>query len=337
MFFKNKIDITVLITSINQRNITIDTANYYSEICSEVVIVDEEQPYLSIFEIGQLKKKGITYIGFKADNYDNPIKSVYQKRLIAAKESNNRHVVHSNHDERYTYHGLLACISELDNNKDLTFCAGQAIAIRKAGKEIYYTISYKKLFDYHNIRKVNQRIYHHSNVYLPMAHYAVWKKESYIKTKELTISVYEAIHSRITFCEEVIFELAADLAGNSKTTTDLYWVRNRINVNYYQQEFKNGEYAFKDIKNKLKFIFQDLDNINFDVIIKNLLNNFPSLRSKTFIERSVISIKMLMSNFIRKKTMKRKEGVDDIFTLLNDNKIKYEKNDVNNLINSMRL
>ena len=39
----------------------------------------------------------------------------------------------------------------------------------------------------------------------------------------------------------------------------------------------------------------------------------------------------------KKKTMRRIEGVDDIYILLNDNKIKYEKNDLSNLLNSMGL
>lgn len=55
--FTSKIDITVLITSIFQREITIETANYYSKICSEVILVDEEQPFLPVNEISTLKKK----------------------------------------------------------------------------------------------------------------------------------------------------------------------------------------------------------------------------------------------------------------------------------------
>ena len=57
---KNKIDITVLVTSISQREITIETANYYSEICSEVVLVDEELPNLSVADISAMKNRGIT-------------------------------------------------------------------------------------------------------------------------------------------------------------------------------------------------------------------------------------------------------------------------------------
>ena len=54
---KLKIDITVLVTSIHQREIAIQTANYYSEICSEVIFVDEQQPHLSESDISALKKK----------------------------------------------------------------------------------------------------------------------------------------------------------------------------------------------------------------------------------------------------------------------------------------
>ena len=141
MLFTNKINITVLITSVHQRNITINTANYYSNICDEVIVVDEEQPHLSYVDISKLKKKGITYIGFNTSKKELSIKSIYQKRLIAAKKSTNKYVVHSNHDERYTYHGLLACISELENNKNLIFCAGQAVAVRKVKqKNLLYSI-----------------------------------------------------------------------------------------------------------------------------------------------------------------------------------------------------
>lgn len=85
-------------------------------------------------------------------------------------------------------------------------------------------------------------------------------------------------------------------------------------------------------------MLKDLDNVQLDVIINNLLNSFPSLRSKSFLEKSIISIKLRMRNIFKKiKTRRRIEGVDDIFILLNDNKIKYEKNDLSNLLNSMKL
>ena len=61
----DKINITVLITSIHQRKITMDTANYYSNICNEVILVDEEQPHLSADEINILKKKILNILSTK--------------------------------------------------------------------------------------------------------------------------------------------------------------------------------------------------------------------------------------------------------------------------------
>ena len=146
--FTSKIDITVLITSIFQREITIETANYYSKICSEVILVDEEQPFLPVNEISTLKKKGITYIPHEISSYKGSYDLICKKRLIAAKQSSKKYVVHSNHDERYTYHGLLACLTELEKDRKLAFCAGQAIAVRKDALQIYYTQSYHHMYLY---------------------------------------------------------------------------------------------------------------------------------------------------------------------------------------------
>ena len=118
--FKKKIDVSVLITSYSQRKITLETANYFSEICNEVILVDEEQPYLSEEDVIELKKD-INYIPYEASILEKEYNSPYGKRLIAAKNAKNKYVVHSNHDERYTYMGLLASVNELDNDKNLTF------------------------------------------------------------------------------------------------------------------------------------------------------------------------------------------------------------------------
>ena len=136
---KNKLDITVLITSISQREITIQTANYYSKICSEVIIVDEQQPHLHKAEINAMSKRGIAYFAYKNIEYKSFNAPIYDKRLIAATQSNNKYVVHSNHDERYTYLGLRACIAELEKDDSLTFCIGQAIAIRRNESGIHFT------------------------------------------------------------------------------------------------------------------------------------------------------------------------------------------------------
>ena len=337
MFFKNKIDITVLITSIQQRNITIDTAEYYSNICNEVILVDEEQPYLCVDEINALKNKGIKYIDYKSVNNVLSLYSLYQKRLIAANQSNNKYVVHSNHDERYTYYGLLACVSELENNKDLIFCAGQAVAVRKAEKEIYYTPSYKNLREYKNINDVKMRLYNHAEIYVPIAHYSVWRKEFFLENIERTIAVHDKIPSS-GILDEVIFEFSADLVGNSKALNELYWVRNRINPPSPKHMRDKGEYSIKIIEKKLDVLLSNLKAFKVGILMNGLYKNFPAVQSKSFIEKSILSIKLILKKFInlKKKETKRAEHFENIENLLNDSKIKYDKKDLKNLLDSMK-
>lgn len=326
--FKNKIDITILVTSLSQREITIETANYYSEICSEVVLVDEEQPHLSATNISALKKRGITYIPFEGGCNKKSLSPTYEKRLIAARQSKNRYVVHSNHDERYTHHGLLACVAELENDKKLTFCAGQSVAVRRDDSGIYYTRSYKNLCGYQNINKVKQRLYYHAEVYAPLAHVSVWRRESYINVTERTIVVHD-LKPSTTMMEEVIFELAANLAGNSKAIPELYWIRNRINPSNNDSKEK-GEQVFKIIENKLHILLNDLDNVQMDIIINSFWKNFPFIHP-SFVSKSIILIKRKL-RILKKKKVRR-----DIDNFLNDNKIKYEKHDISNVLNSMSL
>ncbi len=338
MFSKNKISITVLVTSINQRKITIDTANYYSNICNEVILVDEEQPHLSIDEIKILRKKGIKYIDYKNDNNEISIKSIYQKRLIAANNSNNKFIVHSNHDERYSYHGLLACSQEMENHKDLIFCAGQAVAIRKAEKEIYFTRSYENLSEYKNINEVKLRLYNHSELYAPIAHYAVWRKEFFIENIERTIAVHDSVNSAGIF-DEVIFEFSADLLGNSKALNELYWVRNRVNTPRPKPKRDKGEYSFKIVENKLNVLLANLNDIKLDILINGIYKNFPNVQTKNFIEKIILFIKLILRKFINlvKKEKKRKNSFDKIENLLNESKIVYDKEDLKYLLNSMNL
>ncbi len=336
---KNKIDITVLVTSIKDRETTIKTANYYSKICEEVILVDEELPHLSLSEISLLKKVGITYISYGEKNFKKPSNSGIEKRLFAAQHSKRNYVVHSNHDERYTFTGLLACVDELKKNKEIIFCGGQAIAIRKDDLNIYYTLTYKNLYKYKNLNKVEDRLYHHAKIYAPIAHYAVWRKNSYMDVTKKAISAHDLIPVK-TVMDEVIFELAADLAGNSKAISDLYWIRNRINDPFLasQKERISGDYAFKIIENKLNVLFNNSKNIQVKIIIGYLYKNFPQIRTKTLIDKCIFFTKLMIRNIIKKKMKTRRiDGVDDIYTLLNDNKIKYEKNDLNNLLNSMSL
>ena len=326
--FKKKIDVSVLITSYSQRKITLETANYFSEICNEVILVDEEQPYLSEEDVIELKKKDINYISYKASSLEKEYNSPYGKRLIAAKNAKNKYVVHSNHDERYTYMGLLASVNELDNDKNLTFCAGQAIAIRGNGNDIHYTRQYENLCGYQNNDILEQRLYYHAKTYAPLAHYSVWQKESFINVMKKSISVHDSMPSD-TIMEEVIFELAADLVGNSKATNELYWIRNRIN-DPKNTSYERGEKAFEIIENKLGILFKDYDNIKINIIINFFRDNFP------FVKPSLIQkITILLKRMVRVIVKKRK--AHDLDDLLNDNNINYESHDIANLLKSMNL
>ena len=328
---KYKVDITVLVTSISQREITIETANYYSEICSEVVLVDEEQPHLSVADISAMKNRGITYIPYNSNGYDG---SIYEKRKIAASQSNNKYVVHSNHDERYTYYGLVACVAELENDKNLTFCAGQAIAVRRSESKIHFTRSYKNLSGYLNINKVEQRLYYHANKYAPLAHYAVWRKKSYINVTKEALKTHDLMPSR-SMLNDAIFELAADLAGNSKAVPELYLIRNRINVPMAAvgalELTEKGDHVFIDFEKKLNVLLKALDNVQMTNIMNGLRKNLPFIRSDRFISKSIILIKRKLRIFIRKKVN------TDVDTFLNDNKIKFDKHDISNVLKSMRL
>tara|TARA_B100000767_G_scaffold247274_1_gene247477 strand:+ start:1827 stop:2867 length:1041 start_codon:yes stop_codon:yes gene_type:complete len=323
---KKKIDITILVTTITQREITIQTANYYSEICNEVIVVDEEQPHLSATEINDLKKRGITYIPYR-DGSDKSLSSTYEKRLIAANHSSNRFLVHSNHDERYTYHGLLSCIAELENDTKITFCAGQSIAIRRDNLEIFYSRSYKNLAGYQNMDNVDQRLYHHAEIYSPIAHFAVWRRELYISVTERTIAIHNLMPST-TMMEEVVFEFAADMAGNSKAIPELYWIRNRIN-GYSNNSTLKGKHVFKIIEEKLNILFEDLDNIQMDIIINSFWKHFNFVRP-SFVTKSIITFKQIVRTFVKKKK------INSIVTLLKNDEIIYDEEDLSNVLESMK-
>lgn len=324
----SKLDITVLVTSISQREIAIETSNYYSKFCSEVIFVDEEYPHMTNREIKELENMGVHYIAYTSDPKTTRLNSIYEKRLIAANQSNNEFLVHSNHDERYTESGICACLKELYSDRDLTFCIGQVVSIRKDKNKLHFTRSYENLSCYSNLNSVEQRIFYHSKLYAPLAHYSVWRKESYIYATEKTMLVHSAIPTE-TIMEEVIFELAADLTGNSKAISELFWIRNRINAPS-NSDYEKGQHIFVNIKRKLIKLFDNSDNLDIDLIMEGLWNHFTFVRL-TFISRVIIFIKLKVRKIVKtKKTI-------DIFALLDQGKINYKKDDIVNTLNSMRL
>ena len=60
----------------------------------------------------------------------------------------------------------------------------------------------------------------------------------------------------------------------------------------------------------------------------NTGSNFPFIKPSNMSKR-IIKIKRIIRKFIKKK------NINDIDALLNDNKIKYEKNDLSNVLKSM--
>jgi len=335
---ENKLDVTVLITSVSQRDIVIETANYYSKMCSEVIIVDEEQPHLDNTEINAMSTRGITYFAYKNKANNNWNTTIYDKRMVAASQSNNKYVVHSNHDERYTYLGLKACIAELENDKSLTFCIGQAIAIRRNESGIYFTRSYKNLCGYKNMNKIDQRLYYHAKIYAPLAHYAVWRKQSFVDVSKKVIAIHDLIPSLATF-QEVVFELAADLTGNSVALPELFWIRNRINAPVNVSlgiKLTRGEEAFVTLEKKLNVLFESLDDIQLNIIMNSLRKHFQfvissKLRRKisSLIKRSLFFLKE------RKRLSDVVEGWHDIDAFLHQNNIIYDKWDISNVLKSM--
>ena len=323
--FVNEINITVLITSITQREITIETAQYYSNICSEVIVVDEQTPHLEETDIKDLNERGITYIPYK-DGSDQSLSSTYEKRLIAANHSNNKYLVHSNHDERYTHNGLAACIIELDNDKKLAFCSGQCIAVRKNNQGIYFTRSYKNLSGYENINQVDKRTYYHAEKYAPIGHYGVWRRDAYITASKKTVLIHNQLPS-LTMMEEVIFELAADLSGNSKAVPELFWIRNRINENS-GISIQKGDLILKTIKNKLHALFGNLD-IQIEVIMNNFCDSHFAFLQLSLFDKFIIFLKRKARFFIKKKE------IYNVNILLNKEKITYKKDDLSNVLKSM--
>ena len=322
-----KIDISILITSITQREITINTARYYSEICNEVIIVDEEKPHLSHSDIEALNNKGIIYIPYKGGCNKTSLYPTYEKRLIAAINSNKNYVVHSNHDERYTYKGLMACVTELENNTDLTFCVGQCVAVRRDNIGFFYTRSYECLKNYQNINKTLDRLYYHADIYAPVGHYGVWRKEQYIYASKKTLFVHNAIPST-TMMEEVIFGLAADRTGNSKAVPELFWIRNRINPPSGNSTGK-GKNVFAHMEKKFEILFSDLNNVKIERITKSFWKNFPFIRLN-FYEKTIIFFKRNIRKILKKKKSR------DIIAFLQDD-ISYDENDLLNALESLEI
>ena len=72
------------------------------------------------------------------------------------------------------------------------------------------------------------------------------------------------------------------------------------------------------------------EEIKLDTIMNSFRSNFPFIKPSNM-NKKIIMIKRIMRMWIKKK------NINDIDALLNDNKIKYEKNDLSNVLESMSL
>ena len=87
------------------------------------------------------------------------------------------------------------------------------------------------------------------------------------------------------------------------------------------------------IEKKLSVLLKNLDNVQMTIIMNGFWEIFPFVRSDRFISKSIILIKRKLRTVIKKKRIM----VGDLNTFLNDNKIKYEKHDISNVLKSMSL
>ena len=84
----------------------------------------------------------------------------------------------------------------------------------------------------------------------------------------------------------------------------------------------------------------NLNDIKVDILINGLYKNLPSRhKNKSFIEKIILLMKLILRKFInlKRKEKKRANSFDNIENLLKDSKIRYDKKDLKYLLNSMKL
>ena len=266
--------LTVVVISNSEREVALETCIYFSEICDEVIFVDEQSPFLSKALVKALPSS-IKYIEFRDDISPDEYVRVYKKRLKGAAIAKNEFVIHSNHDERYTRLGLIDCLKILQNKPEISFCSGQCVAMRSISKEgvVYFDLSYKNLLNYINVGPVNERVKFRTIKYAPIAHYSLWRKPLLVKALEEHICLNTTFTSR-TNADELLFELASDLQGQSLAVNSLLWIRNRVNDPIY-----SGNKLFKqddlfNIHEKILFLLKNNSISHDKILVRNLTDHF---------------------------------------------------------------
>ena len=175
---------------------------------------------------------------------------------------------------------------------------------------------------------------YHAKIYAPIAHYGVWRKQPYIDVSKMVVRIHKLIPSS-NIIEEVVFELAADLTGNSVALPELFWIRNRIN-GPGQGKLTRGEKAFLTLEKKLNLLFEKLDDIQLNIIMNSLRKHFNFVMASTL--RRKINSLIKRSLFFLKERKRLSDSIKvwhDIDAFLHQNNIIYDKWDISNVLKSM--
>jgi len=309
----SRLPISVVIPSIKQRHITLRTCDYFLEICTEVILVDEEIPALSESEI-RARPDGFKYVQYRSCSSVDKAKNliVCKKRATGCEKAKNKFVIHSNHDELYSRAGLESALKHLHANKELGFVAGESIAFRYEGDgtQLVYKKTYKGLSNYANELDVKERLTYHVNNYVPIAHYALWRKHMLSEALQRAIKVHKEV-PQDTILDELVFELIATESAKSKSLAGLFWLRNRCELLHSSSYRIRGFEALCILKEKLKIGLKGIDDEKLEYLIGKIELRWPVtcvMRWKLRIKSRFSQIKCrLFSIFVGRRVQARSE------------------------------
>lgn len=275
----NRLPISVVITSIAQREIALRTCDYFLKICTEVIFVDEEKPTLEKMEI-MARLPGFVYMPYASSELvQKPVSViVYEKIAMGSARASNQYVIRANHDEVYSAKGLEAALEYLDSHQDFALISGQCLGFQYARNKtsLAFARKYLGLSGYENVFSIDERFLYHAVNYVPIAHYALWRKEFLGPVLQLSIRAHEAI-SRTVFCDELVFEMIAMKYGKSRSLPELFWIRNRCNgISYTGRDSPDDSYAI--LRRKLHFSLPEITNDQLDQMIESFEERWPLIK-----------------------------------------------------------
>lgn len=272
----SKLPITVVITSIVQQEITLRTCDYFLNICNEVILVDEQMPTLEQEEI-VARPPGFIYVPYASSGLDQKTVAaiVTEKRAMGCASANNQYVIHANHDEIYSAKGLEVALKCLDSSQELAFVSGQCVSFQhdRNKNRLVFARKYGGLAHYENVLSMGERFLYHASNYVPIAHYALWRKEFLGPALQLSMSAHEAINSCV-FCDELIFEMIAMKYGKSRSLPELFWIRNRCNgISYTERDVADDSYDV--LRRKLRASLPEINDDQLDQMIEKFEKRWP--------------------------------------------------------------